>query len=165
MLGIDCRRYCHSVLVVFCYLIRDDSILLIRRGTEPYLGHLTIPGGKKERGETPMQACIREVTEETGLRVARLVLRGMVSNIPREGETDVLSMYYLSSSFEGKAGSGPEGDINWYDLSGVFEERGISPFFRLVTPYVLDPGKRFFQGVIRVDKKGDILNSEIGYMD
>ena len=112
-----------------------------------------------------MQACIREVREETGLRVNRLRFSGMVSNIPREGETDVLSMYYLSRSFDGKAGSSPEGDINWYDLSGVFEEKGISPFFRLVTPYVLDPLNRVFQGIIKVDRDGDILNSEIGYME
>ncbi|MBN1332577.1 MAG: NUDIX domain-containing protein [Synergistales bacterium] len=165
MLGIDCKRYCHSVLVVFCYLLKGDSILLIRRGTEPYKGHLTIPGGKKEKGETPLQACLREVLEETGLSLKELRFRGMVSNIPQEGETDFLSLYFVSSKFDGEPVSSSEGSIEWYPLSNVFDKEGISPFFRLITPYALDPGERFFQGVIRVDASGDIISSDLDFLN
>lgn len=165
MLGIDCKRYCHSVLVVFCYILKGDMILMIRRETEPYRGQLTIPGGKKEKGESPVQACLREVLEETGLSLRELRFSGMVSNIPREGETDFLSLYFVSSIFDGEAVSGSEGFIEWYPLSEVFHQKAISPFFRLITPYALDPGERFFQGIITVDSYGDIISSDLDFMN
>ncbi len=49
----------------------DDArrLLVIRRGTPPASGQWSIPGGRCEAGEPPAAACVREVTEETGLHV------------------------------------------------------------------------------------------------
>lgn len=44
-----------------------DEILLVRRSVEPKRGHWCLPGGYVELFETPEQACLREVKEETGL--------------------------------------------------------------------------------------------------
>jgi 8-oxo-dGTP diphosphatase len=44
-------------------------LLLIRRGHAPSAGLWSVPGGRMEPGETEVQAVVREVTEETGLRV------------------------------------------------------------------------------------------------
>jgi A/G-specific adenine glycosylase len=50
---------------------RRGAILVGRRPKEGLLGGLwELPGGKVERGETPAAACVRELLEETGLRVA-----------------------------------------------------------------------------------------------
>ena len=40
-------------------LIHEDRALLIRRGTEPLLGHWSIPGGSLEVGETLEQGVVR----------------------------------------------------------------------------------------------------------
>ena len=49
---------------------RDGDLLIARRPVEGLLGGLwEFPGGKRRRGETLEQACVREVREETGLRV------------------------------------------------------------------------------------------------
>jgi 8-oxo-dGTP diphosphatase len=48
---------------------RRGRLLLIRRAHEPGRGLWSIPGGRVEPGETDHQALIREVAEETGLRV------------------------------------------------------------------------------------------------
>ena len=44
-------------------------LLLIRRGHAPSAGLWSVPGGRMEPGETEAQAVVREVAEETGLRV------------------------------------------------------------------------------------------------
>lgn len=58
------------VVAVGGVAIVDDEILLIKRGTEPSAGRWSVPGGRVERGETLAEAVVREVAEETGLRVA-----------------------------------------------------------------------------------------------
>ncbi len=50
--------------------IRDGTFLLIERGREPSKGWLAFPGGRREDGETPHEAAIRELQEETGIIAA-----------------------------------------------------------------------------------------------
>lgn len=58
-------------------LIHDNMILMVRH-VEPTRAYWTLPGGGLEAGETPAEAAVREVYEETGLRVkaVRLLWEG-----------------------------------------------------------------------------------------
>ena len=47
----------------------DGGLLLIRRTVEPHIGSLALPGGFMNVGETWQQGCVREIEEETGLRL------------------------------------------------------------------------------------------------
>ncbi|MDN3506252.1 MAG: NUDIX hydrolase [Simkaniaceae bacterium] len=51
-----------------CYIQVDQKFLLLQKATNLIW---TTPGGKLEKGETPLQAAIRELFEETGLRATQ----------------------------------------------------------------------------------------------
>jgi ADP-ribose pyrophosphatase YjhB (NUDIX family) len=75
-------------------VIHDASgrLLLIRRGHAPHRGLWSLPGGRIEAGESPDQAVVREVREETGLEVRPGKPVGRV-RIPGDGVVfDVLDL-------------------------------------------------------------------------
>jgi len=77
------RQWCRirAVLIPAAAAVLFDSdgrILLVRRGRPPEAGRWSVPGGKCEPGETTAQACVREVSEETGLQVEVVGLAGRI---------------------------------------------------------------------------------------
>lgn len=72
----------HPLPLIPCVgaIVRDEvgRLLMIRRGHAPAAGLWSVPGGRIEDGETPEEAIIREVYEETGLIVGVASLVGVV---------------------------------------------------------------------------------------
>jgi ADP-ribose pyrophosphatase YjhB (NUDIX family) len=62
----------------------DDGVLCVRRGIEPGLGMLAMPGGFLDVHETWQQGMARELFEETGVRVdpAEVRLLDALSVVP-----------------------------------------------------------------------------------
>lgn len=56
-------------MAVGAIVVRDDSLLMVRRGSDPGRGLWSLPGGRVEAGEYLADAVRREVAEETGLTV------------------------------------------------------------------------------------------------
>lgn len=66
-------------------VVRDGRVLLIRRGKEPLYGRWVVPGGTVELGETLEEALVRELEEETCLRVEPVEVLTVFDRIQREG--------------------------------------------------------------------------------
>ncbi len=73
---------------------REGRFLLVERGKEPWKGWLAFPGGGREPHETPEQAAIRELKEETALD-ARDLAHVVTLDLALEGNAYRKS-YFLS---------------------------------------------------------------------
>jgi 8-oxo-dGTP diphosphatase len=71
------------------------EVLLIRRRTEPMAGSWSLPGGAIEVGETVREACVREVLEETGLKVEAVAEVECVDIIVRDDARRVQYHYLI----------------------------------------------------------------------
>lgn len=60
------------VLGAIAVVYHQDQIILVQRKTQPNAGWWGFPGGHVELGETAMQAAVRELHEETGVRAQAL---------------------------------------------------------------------------------------------
>ena len=75
--------------------LKDDSVLLVRRGKPPNMGSWTLPGGAQEVGETAEQAARRELLEETGITVGPLTFAAHVDNIRHDRDGRVQFHYTI----------------------------------------------------------------------
>ncbi len=58
--------------IVYCHYNDEVYILLIQRNNNPFKDAWALPGGFAEMDELLETACIRELEEETGLKVAKM---------------------------------------------------------------------------------------------
>jgi len=77
----------------------QPSLLLTRRGIDPYKGMWDTPGGYLENGEHPEAGLARELREELGAAIARPRLLSLaIAEYPREDVAEearfVLTLYY-----------------------------------------------------------------------
>lgn len=71
----------------------DGRLLMVRRGNEPAKGCWSVPGGRREPGESDAAATAREVLEETGLHVRVGHLVGTVERDAADGSVYVVRDY------------------------------------------------------------------------
>lgn len=64
-----------AAVAIIRYFLPHESFLILRRATQPgdpWSGHFSFPGGRKETGDKDLFAtCIRETSEETGIILTR----------------------------------------------------------------------------------------------
>ena len=96
-------------------IITDDTgrLLLIQRGHEPEAGRWSLPGGRVRPGESDWQAVVREVREETGLRVEPGRLVGAVERPAPGGAVFDIHDYAASVSGGQLAAGDDAADARW----------------------------------------------------
>jgi 8-oxo-dGTP diphosphatase len=87
-----------------------DEILLIQRGREPFAGLWALPGGFLDMDETLEEAARRELREETGCEVDRVVQVGAFSEVDRDPRGRVISVGFLAELDGGNSGNVIAGD-------------------------------------------------------
>jgi len=74
----------------------EPKVLLIERGDEPFKGCWAFPGGFMNMDETTEQCAIRELEEETGLKVSEVHQIGAYSKVDRDPRGRTITVAYLA---------------------------------------------------------------------
>ncbi len=121
------RKYCpkcdfidykNPLPVALAVAVKDKRFLLIKRGMPPRKGMWGAPSGFIEVGETPEEACLRELKEETGISGQIVKLIGAVRREDKEIYGDMLIVKYLVKVNGGKLTPGEEvEDARFFDIA------------------------------------------------
>lgn len=125
-------------LTTLCYIEKDDKYLMLHRtkkendaNRDKWIG----VGGKFEADETPQECLLREVYEETSLTLTSYSLRGIVTFISDEWETEYMFLF-TSSEYEGEVSDCNEGELVWIEKKEVMNLNlweGDKIFLKLLT--------------------------------
>lgn len=117
----SCGRFANRGVSIDAVVIKDDKVLLIRRGVEPFKGYWALPGGYVEWDESVEEAVKREVREEVGLIVTSLKLVGVYSE-PSRHPKQVINVAYLVE-VTGEVSAGDDAvEYQWCELNSLPEE-------------------------------------------
>ena len=124
-----------------CMVYSGSKVVVIDRQKKDWAG-ITFPGGHVELGESFTDAVIREIHEETGLKISSPQLCGIKDWC--ENDCRYVVLFYKTSNFEGELVSSDEGKVWWEDIENlpnlnlsldmkdmlrVFTEDDLSEFF------------------------------------
>lgn len=107
-----------SKLTTLCYLEKNDSYLLLHRikkqndiNKDKWIG----VGGHFEDFESPDECLVREVFEETGLKLNSYQFRGIVTFVSHDSGEKMYEYMclYTSSNFSGNMIDCDEGKLEW----------------------------------------------------
>ncbi|MBR3693111.1 MAG: 8-oxo-dGTP diphosphatase [Erysipelotrichales bacterium] len=116
-------------LTVLCLVTQGNQILLQNRVKRDWRGY-TLPGGHVEKGESIVEAVIREMREETGLTILHPTLCG-VKQFPIE-EGRYIVFLFKCHEFTGELVSSQEGEMVWVDREHLDEYTTVDDFMELL---------------------------------
>ena len=112
-----CGRYDNRGLSIDAIIVKENKLLLIERGTEPFKGSWAIVGGYIDWGERTEEVVKREVKEEIGVSVKKMRLLGVYS-VPSRHPKQVITVVYVIDEFTGTSRESEEAvKIKWFSFS------------------------------------------------
>ena len=119
-------KYPRPAVTADCVVITrefEPQVLLIQRGADPYKGCWAFPGGFMNMDETTEECAIRELEEETGLKVTTIHQIGAYSKVDRDPRGRTITVAYLAIIDEPVAVSGQDdaAKAEWFPLFALPE--------------------------------------------
>ncbi len=129
----------NAMVGAVCFVLHDQRVLLLQRNHGAFLGKWDAPGGLVEFGETPAEAAVRELAEETGLQAASCEQRAHLLLYNVENRSAVSSYLFVTDQWSGGLVESEEGRAEWVPLARLHETNLID-FMQITLPLVLTPG-------------------------
>ncbi len=114
------QRHARYPVAVHVFLLRDDSVLLLRRSNTGFEdGRLSVVAGHVEPGESVTAAAIRETHEEVGIGLAASRLRavGVMHRRSSEGRIDFFFASEIAGEQPRNAEPGKCSEILWAPIA------------------------------------------------
>ena len=105
-------------LATLCFVEKDNQYLMMHRTkklNDMHKGLWVGLGGKFEAGESPEECVIREVYEESGIKISNPKLRGILTFPNDFNYEDWYVFLFLADDFTGNLKQSDEGDLAWVD--------------------------------------------------
>ncbi len=130
-------------VVAACIVCNGGKILLIKRTKPPFVGLLSMPGGKVEFGEHPVAAALRETKEETGLECKFDKMLGVFSEVlelPDGGKKHFIIFVCTLVAPSLQVKPSEEGELKWIDEVqwGGIENEMIPSDWRIVKDFYFE---------------------------
>jgi 8-oxo-dGTP diphosphatase len=85
----------------------------VKKANDVHQGKWNGLGGKLDPGETPEECVVREVWEESGLRIHNPELKGFLTFPGFANDEDWYAFVFVAREFEGELIESPEGPLEW----------------------------------------------------
>jgi len=125
---IDCKisgkRFALNVDAI---IMRDNQLLLIKRNKEPFKGFWSLPGGRVKLNETIVGALLREIKEETGIKIQPLDIFDEYSTLDRDPRGRFVSIVYICRPLSEikKKKTQEAQDIKYFSLDNLPKKLGF----------------------------------------
>lgn len=115
-------KYPRPAVTADCVVMTNEplpKVLLIQRGADPFKGAWAFPGGFMNMDETTEQCAIRELEEETGLKVTTVHQIGAYSKVDRDPRGRTITVAYLAiiDSPEEVKGQDDAAKAEWFPIT------------------------------------------------
>lgn len=124
-----------TILTNMCMVTDGSGNVLVQDRTDPNWPGLVFPGGHVEPEESFTEAVIREVWEETGIRVENPKMCGVKQFQTASGERYIVFLY-KANRFSGELKSSDEGEAQWVPLKDFAEYRWVPDFSDMLTIFM-----------------------------
>ena len=114
-------KYPHPAVTCDCVVFRLENgviyTLLIERGNEPCKGQWAIPGGFLNMDENAEQGALRELEEETGLKLPHATQFGAYTEVGRDPRERTISIAYFTITNEKEVkGCDDAAKAQWFNI-------------------------------------------------
>lgn len=115
-------KYPRPAVTADCIVMTNEplpKVLLIQRGADPFKGAWAFPGGFMNMDETTEDCAIRELEEETGLKVTAVDQIGAYSKVDRDPRGRTITVAYLAiiDSPEKVIGQDDAAKAEWFPIT------------------------------------------------
>ena len=108
-----------TIQATLCFILHDNKVLLLKKNPGLFgAGKWNAPGGKLQPYETAEHCAVREVYEETGLRIRQPTTVGILSffKFNKRAYPDWMAHLFLTREFKGTIKESEEGVLRWFPV-------------------------------------------------